>query len=201
MPRSPRRPQHRGGGRTTTDQVHMGHGGRSYKITATHKGTFPKIGTSGPIMGWTMSLTAQNQRYSQEHQSQIPAGRQHMVRKFSLALGIVAALMLPSETFAKHGGGGHGGGRHMHAGGHGHGGRGHMHGGHGRPSHAHHGPSHGHGHGHPSHGHAHHGHNGRWHTGRWYSGNGRWWRGHWYGYGVGACWSFRPAIGWVWVCY
>ena len=33
-----------------------------------------------------------------------------MVRKISLVLGILAALMLPSETFAKHGGGGHGGG-------------------------------------------------------------------------------------------
>ena len=43
--------------------------------------------------------------------------------------------------------------------------------------------------------------NGRWHNGHWYSGNGRWWRGHWYAYGVGACWSFRPAVGWVWVCY
>jgi hypothetical protein len=65
-----------------------------------------------------------------------------MVRKISLVLGILAALMLPSETFAKHGGGGHGGGhghgggRHLHSGGHGHGGRGHVHHGHGRPSHA-----------------------------------------------------------------
>ena len=84
-----------------------------------------------------------------------------MIRKIFLLLGILAALMLPSETFAKHGGGGHGGGhghgggRHVHHGGHVHGGRGHVHHGHGRPSHAHHGPSYGRGHARPSHGHAH----------------------------------------------
>ena len=61
-----------------------------------------------------------------------------MRRKISLILGLLAALMLPSETFAKHGGG-HGHGGH---GGHGHGGHarqlhvGHGHAGH-RGSHWH----------------------------------------------------------------
>ena len=32
-----------------------------------------------------------------------------MLRQVALASGIVAALMLPSETFARHGGGHHGG--------------------------------------------------------------------------------------------
>ena len=44
-----------------------------------------------------------------------------MLRKMALVLGLLGALMLPSETFAKHGGGhghGHGGhgARHWHAG-------------------------------------------------------------------------------------
>jgi hypothetical protein len=51
-----------------------------------------------------------------------------MLRKISLVLGLLAALMPPAETFAKHGDGhGHGGhARKLHAGGHGH--AGHWHG-------------------------------------------------------------------------
>jgi hypothetical protein len=38
-----------------------------------------------------------------------------MLRNIPLVLGLLAALMLPSETFAKHGGG-HGHGGHGHGG-------------------------------------------------------------------------------------
>jgi hypothetical protein len=94
-----------------------------------------------------------------------------MLRKTALALGILGALMLPSEAFAKHGGG-HGGHGHGHHGGHGH----------------------GHWHGHKNwHGH------GNWH-GRQWRGHGRYWHSRWWGYGVGPCWRLVPG-GWIWVCY
>ena len=110
-----------------------------------------------------------------------------MLRHAALALGIVGALMLPSETFAGHGGG-HGG-KH-HGGGLGTSGGGkHQGGNHGGGKHhggGHHGGGKHHGNVHHGGGKHHgHGHNGRWHNGRWYAGHGRYWHGRWYDYGVG----------------
>ena len=65
-----------------------------------------------------------------------------MLRKFSFAVALAAAVMFSPAAIAGRGHGGHG---HGH-GGHGHGGHGH--GGHGHGGHGHGGHGHGHGHGH-----------------------------------------------------
>ncbi len=113
-----------------------------------------------------------------------------MLRKFSFAVALAAAVMFSPAAIAGRGHGGHGHGGH---GGHGHG-----------------------GHGHGGHGHGGHGHGGTWqntatgmvtHTGIIIIGTtaidtvtvviGP---GRWYGYGVGACWRWTPG-GYVWICY
>jgi hypothetical protein len=93
-----------------------------------------------------------------------------MLQKLAFIAAVAAALALPADAMAAHGGG-HGGG---HAGGHGGGHAGGHGGGHAGGRGAHWAGGHSHGR--------------YWHGGRW-----------WSGYGVGPCWRSTPA-GWIWIC-